>query len=84
MIYGAHPEAPFRWSGKALYKPRPVDVLPRRPVAAGGWLKAYRRDPDGWRGLVHYRDRVTLQHWLQWRGEAELRPAGRRPVGSTT
>ena len=60
---------------------RTQDVDPPREVEVlhdgrwqPGWLKAYSRDDNGgWRGLVDYRDPVTLGHWLQWRGEAELR-----------
>jgi hypothetical protein len=56
-----------------LDDPRPVEVL-HVGRWLPGWLKAYSRDDgDGWRGLVDYRDPVSLGHWLQWRGGAELR-----------
>ena len=55
-----------------LDNPRPVEVL-HDGRWLHGWLKAYRRDGDAWRGLVDYRDPVSLGHWLQWRPGRELR-----------
>jgi hypothetical protein len=64
---------------KDVDPPREVEVLHDDGRWLHGWLRAYQRDGDGWRGLVDYRDPETLGHWLQWRDGAELR----RPVSTT-
>jgi hypothetical protein len=38
-----------------------------------GRLLVYRRNRDGWRGMVRYR--VDLSQYLHWRDEAKLRRA---------
>jgi hypothetical protein len=50
---------------------RPVQVL-HNGHWVGGWLEAYRRDPEGWRGMVRYSTTPGAQY-LQWRSEAEVR-----------
>jgi hypothetical protein len=53
--------------------PRQVEVL-HDGRWLRGWLRAYMPDDNGgWRGLVDYRDPVSLGHWLQWRDGRELR-----------
>ncbi len=46
-------------------------------VWVDGWVKAQRRDPDGWWALVRYTAGVGLQY-RHWRPASELRR--RRPA----
>ena len=52
---------------------RPVEVL-HDGRWLPGWLEAYRRDGDKWRACVRYSAGVGMQY-VQWRGEADVRPA---------
>jgi hypothetical protein len=56
-----------------LDDPRPVLVL-HDGVWVPGRLLVYRRNRDGWRGMVRYR--VDLSQYLQWRDQSELRRQG--------
>jgi hypothetical protein len=50
---------------------RPVEVLHEGAWVAG-WLEAYRRDPDGWRGMVRYSTKPGATY-LHWRTQGEVR-----------
>lgn len=39
-----------------------------------GFLWTWQRGPGGWRGLADYYVPVTVEHFLQWRPAAEIRP----------
>jgi hypothetical protein len=52
---------------------RPVEVL-HDGAWVNGWLEAYRRDADEWRGMVRYTPTPGGQY-LQWRPADQLRAA---------
>ena len=49
----------------------PVEVL-HDGQWVSGWLEAYRRDPEGWRGMVRYSPSPGAQY-LQWRPAEQIR-----------
>jgi hypothetical protein len=51
---------------------RPVQVL-HDGRWVSGWLEAYRREADGWRGKVRYTPPAPGMQFLQWRPADQMR-----------
>ena len=59
---------------------RPVRVLLEDGRQVDGWLEAWRKDPDGWRGWVRHSTGVG-ETYVGWFGEDQLTPTVGRASG---